>query len=116
MVLLEKPNRDPTTIKGWRSIDLLSRIGKGLERLLAKRMVHLAITCDVVGHQKFGALPKRSATDLVSCVVHDVEEARSRGWVATFVTLDVQGAFDPVLHNRLIRRMQAQGWPDSILR
>ncbi|KAI0996073.1 hypothetical protein K3495_g12108 [Podosphaera aphanis] len=79
-------------------------------------MAHLAVIYDVVGHQQFGALPKRSATDLVFCVVHDVEEASSQGWAATFVTLDVQGAFDAVLHNRLVRRMQSQGWPDSILR
>lgn len=108
VVLLEKPNRDPTTVKGWRPIALLSCLGKGLERLLAKRMAHLTITCDVVGHQQFGALPKRSATDLVSCVVHDIEEARSQGWASTFVTLDVQGAFDAVLHNRLVRRCDAR--------
>lgn len=116
VVLLHKPNRDPSTVKGWRPIALLSCLGKGLERLLAKRMARLAVTHEVVGHQQFGALPKRSATDLVSCVVHDIEEARSQGWAATFITLDVQGAFDAVLHNRLIRRMQSQGWPDSILR
>lgn len=115
VVLIEKPNRDPTTIKGWRPIALLSCLGKGLERLLAKRMAHLAVIHDVIGKQQFGALPKRSATDLVSCVVHDIEEARSQGWAATFVTLDVQGAFDAVLHNRLVRRMQTQGWPTYIL-
>ncbi|KAI1004634.1 hypothetical protein K3495_g3577 [Podosphaera aphanis] len=87
-VLLPKPNRDLTSIKGWRPIAILSCLGKGLERLLAKRMAHLAGVYDVVGHQKFGALPKRSATDLVSCVVHDVE-ASSQGWAAIFVTLDV---------------------------
>ena len=79
-------------------------------------MAHLAVIHDVVGQQQFGALPKRSATDLVSCVVHDIEEANSQGWAATFVTLDVQGAFDAVLHNRLVRRMQEQGWPESILK
>lgn len=79
-------------------------------------MSHLAITWDIVGRQQFGALPKRSATDLVSCVVHDIEEAKTQGWASTLVTLDVQGAFDAVLHNRLIWRMQAQGWPKSILR
>ncbi|KAI0996528.1 hypothetical protein K3495_g11653 [Podosphaera aphanis] len=115
VVLLQKANRDPTTVKGWRPIALLSCLGKGLERLLAKRMAHLAITYNVVGNQQFGALPKRSATDLVSCVVHDIEEARSQGWAATFVTLDVQGAFDAVLHNRLVARMQEQGWPNRIL-
>ncbi len=116
VVLIPKTDRDLTTVKGWRPIALLSCLGKGLERLLAKRMAHLAVTYDVVGSQQFGALPKRSATDLVSCVVHDIEEARAVGWAATFVTLDIQRAFDAVLHNRLIRRMREQGWPDHILR
>ena len=63
-------------MKGWKTISLLSCLGKGLERLLAKRMSHLAIAWNIVGQQQFGALPKRSATDLVSCVVHDIEEAK----------------------------------------
>ena len=116
VVFLPKPRRDPSSVKGWRPISLLSCLGKGLERLLAKRMSHLAVTWDIVGRQQFGALPKRSATDLVSCVVHDIEEAKTQGWASTFVTLDVQGAFDAVLHNRLIWRMESQGWPKSVLR
>lgn len=79
-------------------------------------MSYLAIAADLVGHRQFGALPKQSATDPVSCVVHNIEEARTQGWASTFVTLGMQGAFDAVLHNRLIWRMQAQSWPDSILR
>lgn len=79
VVFLPKPKRDPSSVKGWRPISLLSCLGKGLERLIAKRMSHLAITWDIVGQQQFGALPKRSATDLVSCVVHDIEEAKTQG-------------------------------------
>ncbi|KAI0993628.1 hypothetical protein K3495_g14556, partial [Podosphaera aphanis] len=116
VVFLPKPGRDPSSIKGWRPISLLPCLSKGLERVIAKRMSYLAIIWKVVGEQQFGALPKRSATDLVSCVVHDIEEARTQGWASTFVTLDVQGAFDAVLHNRLLLRMQSQGWPDQILR
>ncbi|POS85111.1 hypothetical protein EPUL_003157 [Erysiphe pulchra] len=97
-----------------RLIALLFCLGKGIERLIAKRISHFAITSDIVGQQQFGALPKRSATDLISCIVHDIEEARSQKWASTFVKLDVQGAFDAVLHNRLLWRMQAQGWPDHI--
>ncbi|KAI0992044.1 hypothetical protein K3495_g16142, partial [Podosphaera aphanis] len=44
------------------------------------------------------------------------EEARTQKWTSTLVTLDVQGAFDAVLHNRLLVRMQEQGWPEPILR
>ena len=66
-------------MKGWGPIALLSCLEKGLERILAIRMSQLAIIFDVVGRQQYGALPKRSATDLVSFVVHDIEEARSQG-------------------------------------
>lgn len=116
IVYLPKPGRDPSTTRGWWPIALLSCLAKGLEIIIAKRMSYHAITSDVVGRQQFGALPKRPATDLVSCVVHNIEEARSQGWAATFVTLDVQGAFDAVLQNRLLQQMQAQGWPASIFR
>nr|ABW72065.1 TE1b [Blumeria hordei] len=105
VVLIRKMNRDPTTVKGWRPIALLSCLGKELERLLAKRMAHLAVTLDVAGHQQFGALHKRSANDLVTCVVHDIEEASTQEWAVTFTTLDVQGAFDAVLHNRLLQQL-----------
>lgn len=65
-------------------------------------MSYLSVTSDILGLQQFGALPKPSATDLESCVVHDIEEARTQVLASTFVTLDVQGAIDTVLHNRLI--------------
>lgn len=49
VVFLEKPNRDPSFPKGWRPIGLLSSLGKGLERLLTKRMAKLAVAHDIVG-------------------------------------------------------------------
>ena len=116
VVFLPKAGRDPASAKEWRPIAHLYCLGKGLERLIAKRMSHLAISYDVVGHQQFGALPKSSATDLISCVVHDIEEAHSQGWASRFVTMDIQGTFNAVLDNRLLWRRKAQGWPDFILR
>lgn len=43
IILLPKPGRDLVTAKGWRSISLLYCLGKGLERIVAKRMAWLAI-------------------------------------------------------------------------
>ncbi|KAI1005750.1 hypothetical protein K3495_g2460 [Podosphaera aphanis] len=76
VVFIPKAGRDPSSAKGWRPIALPACLGKGLERIIAKRIATLAITAEVDGHQQFGALPKRSATDFVACVVHDTEEAR----------------------------------------
>lgn len=49
-------------------------------------------------------------------MAHDTEEAKTQDWDPTLVMLDGEGAFDAVLHNRLIWWMQAQEWPKLILR
>ncbi|KJZ69554.1 hypothetical protein HIM_11047 [Hirsutella minnesotensis 3608] len=43
-------------------------------------------------------------------------EAFARKQVATLVTLDIQGAFDTVLCNRLVLRLREQGWPSNLAR
>jgi hypothetical protein len=53
--------------------------------------------------------------DLVASFTHDVEEAIANSKQVTIVTIDVQGAFDALLVNRLLRRMQHQGWPFTLL-
>ncbi|KAI0997482.1 hypothetical protein K3495_g10706 [Podosphaera aphanis] len=51
-LLLRKPGRDLTAVKGWRPITLLSCLGKGLERVIAKRITFLAVTSDIVSTQQ----------------------------------------------------------------
>ncbi|KAI0992193.1 hypothetical protein K3495_g15993, partial [Podosphaera aphanis] len=115
VILLPKPGRDQSTAKGWRPIALLSCLGKGLERLVAKRMAHTALERQAIPRQLFGALPKRSANDLVACVVHDIEHTLKMRQKAVLVTLDVQGAFDAVLYERLLKRMRNMGWPEHAI-
>lgn len=116
VVLLPKIGRDLSSPKVWRPILLLSSLGKGLERLTAKRMSWLAVKYKAVPSQPFGALPGRSAVDLASCVIHDAEAAMRSNKVTAMVTLDIQGALDAVLHNRLLAKMRSQGWPLSLCR
>ena len=112
VVMIPKPGkRDLTSPRSWRPISLLSCLGKGLERLIARRIAWAAVHYGVLHRQQAGALPKRSATDLVAALVHDIEMAFSFGKVATLVTMDIQGAFDTVMRNRLALRMRQQGWP-----
>lgn len=104
IVMLHKPNKaDYTEIRSWRPISLLSCLGKGLERLVARRIAHTALTHKVFSPQQIGALPKRSTVDLVSCLTHDIEHAlEGRNFTATVMTLDIQGAYDSVLRKRLL--------------
>ncbi|KAL9561228.1 hypothetical protein ACKAV7_014583 [Fusarium commune] len=116
VMIAKSGRRDLTEPRAWRPISLLSCLGKGLERLIARRLAWAAVHYSVLHPQQAGALPKRSATDLVTALIHDIEEAFARKKVATLVTMDVQGAFDTVMCNRLVLRLREQGWPDHLAR
>ncbi|KAH8193506.1 hypothetical protein TruAng_012328 [Truncatella angustata] len=83
----KKDYSDPRT---YRPISLLSCLGKGLERLVGKRLAWTVFERGILAPQHFGALPKRAATDLVAALVHDIEQALGQGLVATLVTADVK--------------------------
>jgi ribonuclease HI len=116
LVVLPKPNRDPAIPRSYRLIALLSTLGKGLERLVARRLAWTAVQEKVLHPQHFGALPGRAATDLVAAAVHDIEESWARGRVVSLLTLDIKGAFDAVLPGRMVKRLQEQGWPANLIR
>ncbi|RAL58743.1 hypothetical protein DID88_003049 [Monilinia fructigena] len=117
VVMLPKVGKkDKSSIRSWRPIALLSCVGKGLERTIARRIAWTSLTHSTLSPQHCGALPKRSAMDLVSAFVHDVECAFARKRKVTLVTMDVQGAFDALLPRRLLKRMQDQGWPVPLLK
>lgn len=106
---------DQTSPRSWRPIALLSCIGKGLERTVARRIAWTAMTHKILSPQHGGALPKRSAADLTAAFTHDTEAAWIHRKHVTMVTLDVQGAFDALLKNRLLHRMAQQGWPQRTI-
>lgn len=54
---------DYTQTRSWRPISLLSCLGKGLERLVARRIAHTALTQRVLSPQQIGALPKWSTVE-----------------------------------------------------
>ncbi|EXU95102.1 reverse transcriptase domain protein [Metarhizium robertsii] len=117
VVMIAKPGRGNLSIpRAWRPISLLSCLGRGLERLIARRLAWAAIHHGVLHLQQAGALPKRSAVDLVTALIYDIEKAFAWKLVATLVTMNIQGAFDTVLRNRLILRLREQGWREHLVR
>jgi hypothetical protein len=107
--------KDWTSPRSWRPIELLSCIGKGLETTVVRRIAWTAMTHNILSPQHGGALPKRSAADLTAAFTHDTEAVWAQGQHVTMVTLDVQGAFDALLKNRLLHRMSQQGWPQRTI-
>ena len=67
--------RDRSLPKSYRPIALLSCLGKGLERLLARRLAHSALKLGILARDQCSAVPKRAATDLTT-----VQKAKSSLW------------------------------------
>ncbi|MBE3042001.1 hypothetical protein IMZ48_05350, partial [Candidatus Bathyarchaeota archaeon] len=96
VIMIDKPGKDPTTPAGYQPIQLISVLGKGLERLIARRMAHHSIQHQVCNPQHIGALLERSATDIASVFTHQVETWLADGKEVVAVMNDVKGAFDAV--------------------
>lgn len=76
VVMLKKlGKKDYTETRSWRPIALLSCLSKGLEKLVARRIARVALIHGIISPQQAGALPKRSAADLVACLIHEIELA-----------------------------------------
>ncbi|EDN05156.1 conserved hypothetical protein [Histoplasma mississippiense (nom. inval.)] len=89
--------------------------GRGGNDTQGGRLAYTALIHGIVSPQHGGALPRRSAMDLVAAFTHEVEAAFAQNKEVSMVTMDVQGAFDAVLRRRLLQRMAQQGWPRELL-
>ncbi|KAL8366303.1 hypothetical protein RB595_004867 [Gaeumannomyces hyphopodioides] len=115
VVTLSKPGRDHKTTSGWRLITLLSVFGKGLERLMQRKMSVAAVLGDAISKDTAGALPCRSAQNLVASLVFDADKARSQGKHGFLATFDIKSAFPSVSKATLGATLTAQGWhPETI--
>ena len=63
-----------------------------------------------MAHGQAGALPKRSAIDLVMTVTNIIEDALIHGQSVAVLLPDVKGAFDVVFPSTLANRISLQGW------
>ncbi len=116
LCVIEKAGkRDRASPRSYRLIALLSVLGKGLERVVARRLAWEAVTKKVLPPAYFGALPQRSAVNLAAILADDIQAAFSQKKTLSTVTFDVQGGFDTVLPQRMLSRLLAQGWPTTVL-
>lgn len=116
VILAKSGPRNRSLPKSYRPIALLSCLGKGFERLIARRLSYYALNLGILSRDQCSAVSKRSATDLTTALACDIQQAWKAKLVAGIVTVDVQGAFDGVLKNRLLQRLREQGWPLGMIR
>ena len=74
-VVLKEGKRDKSNPRSYRLISLQSTLGKGLERMIARRLAYEAVEREVIPPNYVCATPKRSATDLIISLVDEIEDS-----------------------------------------
>lgn len=115
VILPKSGRRDRASPSSYRPISLLSCLGKGLERVLARRISFLALRMHILGKDQCSAVSRRSAVDLTTALACDIQSAWDEKLVAGMITLDIKGAFDGIAQGRLVNRLREQGWPEQLL-
>lgn len=118
-IVLNKPRKkDYSPAGSYRCIALLNTSGKALETVLVQRLSTLAENNNLLPAQQMGARRGRStetALELLVESVHTIWDCNKKN-VASFLSLDVAGAFDHVSHPRLLHNIRAKGIPEYVLK
>ena len=114
-IVIKKPGKDSyETPSAWRPIALLKTIGKVIEKVVAKRIREAAEAKNLLPPQQMGARAGRStgtALELLTSMVRTIWREQ-KGQVASLLSLDISGAFDTVVHERLVAIIRRLGFPD----
>lgn len=94
----------------------MSYLGKGLERLMARRLSFLALSQNILAKNQCSAVPHRSATDLTVALASDIQSAWLEKKIAGIVTVDFKGAFDGIQRGSLCHNLRTQGWPHNLIK
>ncbi|KAL5606455.1 uncharacterized protein BROUX77_003648 [Berkeleyomyces rouxiae] len=115
LVVIPKPGRDKSLPRSYRVISL-STLGKGLERLVARRLAVQAVELKIIPRAYASAVPRRAAADLTLALADKIKGRSRYKETTTFATYDIKGAFDAVKRRQMVRRLRQQGWPTKLIR
>ncbi|EDN04478.1 predicted protein [Histoplasma mississippiense (nom. inval.)] len=116
-VALRKPGKaDYQTAGAWRPIALLDTIGKIVEAATAKRLRKIAEDHNLLPSQQMGARRGRSTETAIAQLLAQIRTVwRHPGQVASVLSLDMTGAYDKVLRERMVHILRRLGIPRDLV-
>ena len=114
--VIPKPGRaDYTLAKNFRPISLLECLGKLLEKVVAKLIYRDMSNHDLVPTNQFGGRNASSTLDAGLALLHDIQSAHQTSLRSGMLLFDIQGFFDNINHDRLIRVFADLGFAPELI-
>ncbi|UYV66887.1 hypothetical protein LAZ67_4003240, partial [Cordylochernes scorpioides] len=114
VVLLEKSGRKGNSPNDYRPLSLLVCLGKVLDSPLAQRLKHWLEINELLSSFQHGFREGKSTTTSLNEVLEGVEMGLNKGAWVLLVALDIDGAFNSMSWNKLMRNLMDMGCPDYL--
>lgn len=111
IILIHKEGKDPKDPSSYRPISLLSCIGKVIERIVKCRLTAHVEQNKLLPEYQAGFRSKRSTTDNLLQLKHNIELSLNRNRHVALITFDIKGAFDAVWHQGLLWKLNEMKVP-----
>ena len=103
-----KPDKDPKKAKSYRPISLTSHLGKLLETIINRRLVHHLEENDIIRNNQSGFRKNRQTLDHIVRLTDAVEKCIQRGKLNIAVALDLEKAFDTVHRDGILMELKSK--------
>jgi hypothetical protein len=116
-VVIRKPGKDDyTKLKAYRSISLLSCMGKVVEKVVAELLSEEAERRGLLSDGQFGSRKGRSAIDAAAIMVDRAHAAWTNGHITGVLLMDIKAAFPSVAKGRLVNLMKVRQMDGDLIR
>ncbi|KAK2722564.1 hypothetical protein QYM36_002938 [Artemia franciscana] len=115
VIMIPKPGKDSEKIENFRFITLLPVLGKVYERLVKNRLSWLIEEKKGLKDYQCGFRRNRSTLKNLVLLQRDALYVLQNGKIMIVVFLDVRGAFDNLVHLKMLEGMMAMGLVGNIV-
>ena len=107
---------DPQDIQNYRPISVLSFFSKIFKKIIAFYIIEFLDLHNVLYDKQFGFRQRHSTSHAVITLVEKITHALNSGKVVGGVFIDFKKAYDTVSHDILLRKLEAYGIKDNVIK
>lgn len=115
IIPIPKPNKDITTIEGYRPISLISCLSKTLEKIIATRITWYLLKNKLLSTHQVAYKPNKGTIDALTYIDHLTATALSHHNHMSIISIDFEKAFDRAGIHTIISQLKEWKFGKNII-